>query len=164
MPRIASTRPTLRLVDGGPSSEATSLSADHDRMGNRIRAVEAENREASELSIEDARVIFAEEVGAQLQGGMVALLTPERRQRLMSRAGGLGLRPFDANLIIAIMQDRARGGEFDTDARRDARLGLIRPADEIGSEAEPRVMWIRWLMVGALTAGLFVLLVLWVVG
>lgn len=164
MPRIASTRPTLRLVDGGPSAAATSLPADHERMGNRIRAVEAENRAASELSIEDARLIFAEEVGEQLQGGTVALLTPERRKRLISRAEGLGLRPFDANLIIAIMQDRARGGEFDADARGDARLGLIRPADEMTSQTGPRAAWIRWLAVGALTAGLFVLLVLWIVG
>lgn len=160
MPRIAPARPTLRLVNDEESSAAAPSRPDHEGLGRRARAVEAENRAASELSADDARVIFADEVSRQLQGGLVALLTPERRHRLMHRAGALGLRPFDANLIIAIIQDRARGGDFEPDAREDARLGMIRPAGA-PMESAPPAPWMLVLSAVALAGAIFTALVLW---
>ncbi|MCC6677438.1 MAG: hypothetical protein IT436_09865 [Phycisphaerales bacterium] len=160
MPRIAPARPTLRLVNDADPSPGALLPEGDERIVRRTRAVEAENRSAADLSSDDARVIFAAEVAQQLQGGLVALLTPERRQRLMHRAGGLGLRPFDANLIIAIVQDRARGGEFELDASADVRLGMIRPA---GGAPPPRraPVWMMVLSAVALAGAIFTVLVLW---
>lgn len=160
MPRIAPARPTLRLVNDEDSPSGAPLTDLNDRGDRRARAVEAENRAAAALPLDDARAIFAVEVAGELQGGLVALLTPERRRRLMQQAEGLGLREFDANLIIAIVQDRARGGQFDADAREDSRLGMIRPAGEpITSRRAP--VWM--LLVGsvALAGAIFIALVLW---
>lgn len=154
MPRIASSAPTLRLVNGEPSPAGAPLP---ERDARRAQAVAAENRAAAALSVDDARVIFAAEVAGQLQGGLVALLTPERRRRLVARAEGLGLRPFDANLIIAIVQDRARGGEFDSGAEEDVRLGMIRPA----GEARRGSPWLPLLAAGCLAGAIFIVLVLW---
>lgn len=42
---------------------------------------------------------------ARLQGTM---LTPERRDEVLASGKRLGLRPFESNLIIAIVQDQAR--------------------------------------------------------
>ena len=50
---------------------------------------------------------------SQLQG---TALTPERRARVMRTAEQLGIRPFDANMIIAVVQDHARRGEDLADA------------------------------------------------
>jgi hypothetical protein len=36
------------------------------------------------------------------------VLSPERRERVLKIANKLGMRPFEASLIIAIEQDRAR--------------------------------------------------------
>lgn len=53
---------------------------------------------------------FALAARAALQGGRAAILTPERRQSLNRLAQDMGVRPFDATLIIAAVQDRARAG------------------------------------------------------
>jgi hypothetical protein len=42
----------------------------------------------------------------------------------------MGLRPFDANLIIAIVQDRARTGEPLDQLATDGRIRLVRAAGE----------------------------------
>lgn len=160
MPRIASARPTLRLVNADPASDVASLTPGNVRAERRARSVESENRSAASLSVDDARVIFAAEVSGQLQGGFVAILTPERRQRLMHRAGKLGLRPFDANLIIAIVQDRARAGEFTADASDDVRLGMIRAADG-GHDVRRPGVWMLTLIAVCLAAAIFCTLVLW---
>jgi hypothetical protein len=75
------------------------------------RAVERENRSAAVLPADDARRIFGDHVARSLEGGRAAILRPDRRRLLVSRAATLGLRPFDANLIIAIVQDGARRGD-----------------------------------------------------
>lgn len=49
-----------------------------------------------------------------MEGGKAALLRPERRRELFHRAEDMGLRPFDANLVIAIVQEAARRGEDAT--------------------------------------------------
>ena len=57
---------------------------------------------------------------SQMQG---STLTPERRQRVLDNAKVIGLRPFDANLIIAVVQDHARRGE--TPAEAQSTLSMI---------------------------------------
>ena len=56
----------------------------------------------------DARWQLATETQRALQG---AVLAYEDRRRLLGLANRLGIRAFDANLILAIVQDRARRGE-----------------------------------------------------
>ena len=55
----------------------------------------------------DPRWVLAVRTAEQLQG---PILPPERRERLLRLGKVLGLKPFDTNLIIAIIQDRARRG------------------------------------------------------
>lgn len=59
----------------------------------------------------DARRVLAVAAFTALEGGRAAVLRPVRRQRLSRLAAQLGLRLFDASLIIAIAQDAARHGE-----------------------------------------------------
>jgi hypothetical protein len=56
----------------------------------------------------DARWQFATAVETALQG---ATLAYEDRRRLLGIATQLGIREFDAHLIVALVQDRARRGE-----------------------------------------------------
>ncbi len=64
---------------------------------------------------------FADDVRKSIEGGRAAILRPERRRELFTRATSLGLRPFDATLVIAIVQDAARRGEEVSIPERGAR-------------------------------------------
>lgn len=84
-----------------------------------------------------------------LEGGRAAMLSPEKRKRLISDAGALGIRPFDANLVIAIVQDQARMGLAPKGSDFHARLSLVR-------EPGPRTMptWLVAMICSAIL-GLF---------
>ncbi|MBI1303976.1 MAG: hypothetical protein GC172_09345 [Phycisphaera sp.] len=56
----------------------------------------------------DPRWVLAAETQKALQGAVLAF---EDRRRLLALAQRVGIRPFDANLIVALVQDRARRGE-----------------------------------------------------
>lgn len=73
----------------------------------------------------DPRWVLAVRVNYALDGGRAAILDPQSRAMLIDLAKLLGLRPFDANLIIAIVQDSKRqtGDGLTPDTR--ARLGLL---------------------------------------
>ena len=77
----------------------------------RVRSV----REAPRVRGLDARGVFAARVAESLEGGRAAVLRPARRRRLIRIARMLGIREFDAHLLIALAQDRARRGEALTD-------------------------------------------------
>jgi hypothetical protein len=75
------------------------------------RRVALENRLAAgtpNLSHADPCWQLASEVSLALDGDVLA---PATRRQLLERAGRLGVRQFDANLLIALVQDRARRGE-----------------------------------------------------
>ena len=114
-----STGVTLRLVGAEPSSAPIA----------RRDAIARENASAATMSPLDARWIFAVDVAASLVGGRSAVLPPEGRRRLVTRAGELGLRAFDANLVIAVVQDAAREGRALTKETQE-RLVFVRAADE----------------------------------
>lgn len=59
------------------------------------------------LQATDPRWVLAVRTQEQLQG---AILSPDRRDKLLRLGRTLGLGPFEANLIIAIVQDQARRG------------------------------------------------------
>jgi len=88
--------------------------------------IEQENRSSAKLDVNDARNIVATRIARALDGGRAAILTPDVRRDIVTRAKKMGLRPFDANLIIAIVQDRARCGEPLDDMTGDARIRLVR--------------------------------------
>lgn len=89
----------------------------------------AENQSAAKLSPMDARWALAVRVSQMLDGGRVALLAPNKRRTLVRLAEQMGLRTFDAALVIAIVQDAARAGEPLTRSAQD-RLAMVRPAAE----------------------------------
>ncbi len=57
----------------------------------------------------DPRWVLAVQAARALEG---AVLAPERRQGLLRLGQRMGLTPFDANLVLAIIQDRARRGHL----------------------------------------------------
>jgi len=92
----------------------------------------------------DARWQLAEETQRALQG---AILAYEDRRRLLELANRLGIRSFDANLIVAVVQDRARRGE--PLERAAAALEMVPPAG--GSDAAPGAH-AQWLVAAVLVA------------
>ena len=124
----------------------------------RAEAVAAENRTAADHPFDpaDPRWILATRAAAALEGGRAAILPPERRARLVCLATSLGLRPFDAHLVIAIVQDDARTGTRPLADTAKHRVALVRPpADPFDAGA----LAIR-LAIAALLAAAIVLTVI----
>lgn len=122
----------LHRVEREPIAATSSLS-DIAAEQRRREAVARANASSASLSPLDVRWMLAQAVSANLEQGRVAALPPEKRARLLSHAAALGLRPFDASLIIAVVQDQARQGKMlDEDAC--ARLAMI-PAAERDARA-----------------------------
>ena len=135
-------------------TEADSVSGS-DPVRVAWREIAQENHAARVLGPNDARWELAREVQESIEGGKAAIIRPEVRRRLVTRATERGLRPFDANLVIAVVQDGARRGEaLDEDAA--GRLAFVGPAEE---RPRPYVS----LLVGAVALGMagFVALVAW---
>jgi hypothetical protein len=95
--------PRLRLV----GLEVTDEMANWQRRQQAKNDVVKENRLSAHGSLtpDDPALKLAAQVRTQLQG---PVLSPERRERILKIANKLGMRPFEASLIIAIEQDRAR--------------------------------------------------------
>lgn len=95
------------------------------------REVARENLLASALPSTDVRWILATKAAEAIEGGRAALLRPEARKRLLSQARSMGLRPFDANLVLAIVQDQARiGGSMRPD-QLAPRLAIVPAGDGV---------------------------------
>ena len=129
----------FRLVGEAAADPAQTVRGSH-------MAIAGENLSASQLSIElhDPRWTLATIAYGKLQEGP---LTPEKRDELIKKATRLGLRPFDASLIIAIAQDQARHGRPLEHA--EPTLRLIRPP------GHPETTWHglrRWSMAIACAA------------
>jgi hypothetical protein len=148
----AASHPRLRLVgaDDEPALDEWARS-------RRVRqAVIRENRRAAQnpsLEPTDPRWVLAARAYSQLQG---STMTPERRQRVMRTARLLGVRPFDANLVIAIVQDRARRGENLAEAA--PTLTLIRKPPRRRAPSPTTARWIA--AIGAAVLG-HLLLIWW---
>lgn len=81
-------------------------------------------------------------------------MTPQRRERVLKTAKQLGVRVFDASLIIAIVQDHARRGEGLASAQ--PMLRMI-PAQD----APPRSAWVTWAGAFALAAAGAAIMIWW---
>ena len=88
---------------------------------------------------------LAGDVAGALDG---AVLTPERRRGLIEEARRLGMREFDANLVIAVVQDRARRGEHITSVNG--------PIAVLASKTQPRRIDFVPILLLASAAGLAV--------
>ena len=93
--RLAEER--LRLVGGGPKQ----------RGGRELGVVDDVNMGVDFQGFGDPRWVLAVKAGELLEGTM---MRPERRETLILKGKGLGLSAFDANLVVAIVQDQARRG------------------------------------------------------
>jgi hypothetical protein len=120
-----------------------------DRVAPRTpsQPVWAENQSAAKLSAMDARWILAARTSQSLEGGRAALLTPDKRRLLVRLGHAMGLRAFDAALVIAIAQDAARAGEPLTRSAQE-RLAMVRPAN-----TSDRLR--RFEVIGLMTAAFF---------
>ena len=118
---------SLRLVGAGESA-AGRPAPRADRPHSRRAAVAAENHAAAGLDLEDARLVFAVRVAERLDAGRAAILTPDTRQSLMRLSSRMGMEPFDASLVIAIVLDAARRGEPTNAPMTTSRLKLVKPA------------------------------------
>lgn len=94
--------PALRLVNAGVVPT---------RHSSRRSITQVHDHPAPEIDQTDPRWAFTVRVASQIEGGRAAILRPERRERLLRLAANLGFSPFDAALIIAMVQDTARRGE-----------------------------------------------------
>lgn len=117
-----------------------------------------------EMSRNDPRWVFAARVASQLEGGHAAVLRPERRERLVKTARLLGLRPFDAALVIALVQDAARRGEARPGypaLTRDLLTRLENIPKPVVDTTPP--VWLSRLATACLIAtGLVAVAILWV--
>ena len=105
----------------------------------------------------DPRWVFAVRVSEQLQG---AVLSADRRERLIRLGKVLGLTAFDASLVIAVVQDQARRGHAPEScpAAGEAQLRMIplpHPARTGPSASRP--LAVAALLVGLLAAELMLL-------
>jgi hypothetical protein len=108
------------------------------------------------MSALDARWVFAVQVAKEIElsgAPRAGVLAPERRRNLVSLATRLGLRQFDANLVIAIVQDGCRTGEgAGAGLSREVsdRLTMVRSATEEGGLSMREMA--AWLVASACLA------------
>lgn len=77
------------------------------------------------LDPEDARWTVAVATAMALQGGRAALITSEKRAEISQLATRSGLRPFDASLVMGIVQEAVRSGEPALSVGVQSRLKLV---------------------------------------
>ena len=131
-----------------------------DGVAQRARqAVTRENKAAATnpgLDPTDPRWVLAVRAYSQLQGSS---LTPTRREKLIQSARATGVRPFDANLIIAIVQDHARRGKDLGDAA--GTVALLEPPRRRGRDEQATLRWATAILT-AVVANIF--LIWWLTG
>ena len=149
-PRPVDPARTLRPAARGPRRP--------DEEHRAAFSVTRENRQAAlrrDLDPTDPRWVLAVRVASQMEG---SLLTPERRARVMRTAHQLGIRPFDAGIVIAMVQDRLRRGgslgELSPQLQMLAVPITRRPAGSIP-------IWARFLLAITLATAGVLLVVRW---
>ncbi|RMD60790.1 MAG: hypothetical protein D6824_08935 [Planctomycetota bacterium] len=132
-------------------------------VARAARRVQQANRASAQLGEEDVRRIFAARVAESIEGGRAALLPLEKRMRLLETARRLGIRPFDASLVIAIAQDAARRGELGL-IERDSRLWATGAGERpLPGSTRRRTLRRRALLRLGVTLTLGALLALWLI-
>ncbi|MGH7243504.1 MAG: hypothetical protein ACREJD_08825 [Phycisphaerales bacterium] len=152
---VAPSKPAATPSLADTVEQARAAIAEANREASRIGlgprffdSLEETRRATPALLSDDARWVFAVRVKREIQGGKAAIIAPESRRRLLKLANRLGLRNFDANLVIAIVQDDARlYGTAIPVPSEDAKgpLSLIRPADSTPTTTSTSI----WMYFGA---------------
>lgn len=142
----------LRLVGSDAPPEESSRGAIRRRRAEVARENLASTNQPA-IGATDPRWVLAAQAEAAMDGSRIS---PERRKRLMRAARGLGVRVFDASLIIAIVQDSARRGGTLGDAAdtiallapqsRHRRPGVLRWVAAIGCAMTANALLIWWLL------------------
>ncbi len=114
------------------------------RRGDTGRVAEA----GAGVGAGNAAALFASVVASRVEGGRAGIVRPTVRRELMRAAGLAGLRAFDATLIIALVQDRARRGESLAGVAADPRLAVVGGVGGVGG-----VQRRQWRLGGAGRAG-----------
>lgn len=134
---IPPSKGAMSCADVSASSPSLRLSA----------AIDTPSAQASLTGETDPRWVLAIRTAEQLQG---TILPPTQRARLIRLGRLIGLTAFDANLIIAIVQDRARRGypaaQCPTAAHE--QLAMIAPPDSRAARRRRRA----WATTGAVAA------------
>jgi hypothetical protein len=146
---------------GKPEAPEPAARARAAREAQRQWAAGVENiAAAGAFSSADARWLTAMRASESIEGGRAAVLRPEVRSRLISSATRMGLRPFDANLVLAIVQDAARTGQGLEDPATVERLGLVAEGRAPGDARRARRGWLRpavlCVVLGAIWGGVIV--------
>ena len=104
----------------------------------------------------DPRWVLAVRVAEHLQG---SILPPMARDRLVRLGKTLGLSPFDANLIIAIVQDQARRGYAPAycPTASEPQLRMVPPARPRRWLTPRGVFLVAGILVGLITLELILL-------
>jgi hypothetical protein len=155
MMSAVSTRPhVLKLANGAPRGATPVVN----RRIVPVQAARVAQFLTTTIAPTDPRWVLAARAALSLSGGRAAILIPEKRRALDACARRLGLRPFDASLIIAIVQDAVRRGEWLPDRGQGpavaARLSLVRPAQD-GIALCHAAAWVLALASGLFAAGWF---------
>ncbi len=116
----------------------------------------------------DARWRLATETQQALQG---AVLAYEDRRALLALAHRMGIRAFDANLILAIVQDRARRGESLQSAaptiavlpRPTAAASSAMPPSVEPSSVTPSSVTLMWVAAIAIAMLVDSILIAWII-
>lgn len=143
-----------RLVAGLASEPANAPTQGVDPRELEVARM---NRRSAALDATDARWVLACRVATSLEGGRAAILRPESRDRLLAQAERMGLRAFDANLVIAIVQDSARCGLEPLGLPTAERLPMVRQAHVPSSAQLPSLARLGIAMsVGAVLAAVII--------
>ena len=149
---LPAANPRLRFVRDSSSTLAPSELAARLRRRSDIARETRAAAAGTQMEPTDPRWVLAVRTQMQLQGTM---LTPQRRRQVLRTARLLGVRAFDANLIIAIVQDRTRRGEpLAAAAPTIAMVNAVQP------HRDHRRAIARWLNV-LLAAVIVTVLLLW---
>jgi len=110
------------------------------------------------LPATDPRWVLAARVSESLEGDV---LPPDRRERLIRTGRVMGLSTFEANLVIAIVQDQARRG-VAPEARLAASSPQLAIVPRSAAAPDPR----RPLRIAVITAAILtveIVLLLWLI-
>ncbi len=154
----------------GPLAKINSLEIVHPPL--QTASAQARQAEVPEALLEtqavteagDPRWVLAVRVAEALQG---SLLPAEKRDRLIRVGKMLGLTAFDANLIVAMVQDQARRGHRSTDCAHAVREQLTMiplPERAAMQNKSGRMQWRHIMAVTAATIVAELFVVWWVLG
>ena len=152
----ASSHPCILEVER-TELQARTLELLPPRRARLREAIAAENRASARYGPlpTDPNVLLASEIASRMEG---CVMPASAREDILDQAGRMGIRRFDASLLMALLQDRARRGE--------ALHGLAIPF-KVRQEQPvsiPHASLARWLSALLVGGSIAVLAIGWLLG